>query len=151
MKKDSPKVKGGRPEAPINWAKVDEMLQAQCSGEGIAGTLGIHPDTLYRRCLKEQGLTFTEYAAAKKATGKDLLRMKQFELAMEGDRAMLIFLGKVVLGQRETQGVEIEAMPKFTGFSFLEPLAAKKEASPEEGEENKPNSLALFRMLSGEK
>lgn len=66
------KAKGGRPEAPINWATVDKMLKAQCSGEGIAGTLGIHPDTLYRRCKNEQGLSFTEYAAAKKAEGKGL-------------------------------------------------------------------------------
>lgn len=53
----------------------------------------ISPDTLQRRyaaLLKEQ-----------REIGKSNIRAKQFRMAMEGDRAMLIWVGKQILGQRE--------------------------------------------------
>ena len=40
----------GRPKANIDWNKVDDFLQAQCDGVGIAGILGFHPNTLYEAC-----------------------------------------------------------------------------------------------------
>lgn len=91
----------GRKEHIIEWSKVDKMLEAGCTGTEIAGEIGCHPDTLYDRCEKEKGLLFSVYVRSKRAKGDGTLRAKQFKLAMEGDRVMLIWLGKNRLGQKE--------------------------------------------------
>lgn len=91
----------GRKKIIIDWKKVDKLLQAQCLGSGIATLLGLHPETLYSRCLTDHGISFTDYASEKKGAGKELLRMKQYEKAMGGDKTMLVWLGKQYLDQRE--------------------------------------------------
>lgn len=128
----------------IDWQAVGEMLQAHCDGAGIAETMGIHSDTLYRRCKEDLGVSFSEFAAAKKAEGKNLLRMKQFETAMGGDRSMLIFLGKVLLGQKETAPDVTISSPLFTGWKALQMLAEE----PRE-EEEELNGMDFFKALSG--
>jgi hypothetical protein len=133
MRKAIAKNKGGRPEVKIDWDQVGEMLQAHCDGAGIAETMGMHPDTLYRRCKEDLGVPFSELAANKKAEGKNLLRMKQFETAMSGDRSMLIFLGKVLLGQKETAVSELTVnSPSFTGLEFFRKLSEGHEDDPGE-------------------
>jgi hypothetical protein len=92
-----------RPKTVIDWNKVDKYLQAQCDGVGIAGLLGISPDTLYRACQEIHKIGFAEYSAQKKAEGKELLKAKQFSVAMEGDKTMLVWLGKQYLQQRDKQ------------------------------------------------
>jgi len=91
----------GRPKANIDWNKVDDFLQAQCDGVGIAGILGIHPNTLYEACKEKYNLSFSEYSAQKKAEGVELLKAKQYQVAMEGDKTMLVWLGKQYAGQRD--------------------------------------------------
>lgn len=44
-------------------------------------------------------MSFAEYSDQKRAKGKLSLRRKQFQLALSGDRTMLIWLGKQYLGQ----------------------------------------------------
>lgn len=90
-----------RPKIKIDWEKVDKYLQAQCEGTGIAGVLGIHPDTLYKACEKKYKMCFSAYAAIKKSEGKELLRAKQFSVAMAGDKTMLVWLGKQYLNQSD--------------------------------------------------
>jgi hypothetical protein len=65
--------------------------------------LGISPDTLYRACQEIHKIGFAEYSAQKKAEGKELLKAKQFSVAMEGDKTMLVWLGKQYLQQRDKQ------------------------------------------------
>jgi hypothetical protein len=91
----------------INWKKVDNYLRAQCSGVGIASLLGIHENTLYERCKEEKGMAFVEYSTQKKGEGKELLRAKQFATAMEGEKAMLIWLGKQYLDQRDKKDLDV--------------------------------------------
>jgi hypothetical protein len=90
-----------RPKAVIDWNKVDKYLQAQCDGVGIAGLLGISPDTLYRACQEVHKMGFAEYSAIKKAEGVELLKAKQYQVAMEGDKTMLVWLGKQYAGQSD--------------------------------------------------
>lgn len=85
----------------IDWKMVGRYLNAQCSGVAIASILGIHENTLYERCKTDQDMEFMAFAALKKAEGIELIRSKQFELAMRGDRTMLVWLGKQLLGQKE--------------------------------------------------
>jgi len=90
-----------RPKAVIDWNKVDKYLQAQCDGVGIAGLLGIDVQTLYRRCNEDNKVGFAEYSAIKKAEGVELLKAKQYQVAMEGDKTMLVWLGKQYAGQSD--------------------------------------------------
>lgn len=96
----------GRPKANIDWDKVDRYLNAQCDGVGIAEILGIDVKTLYLRCVQDNNLTFSEYSAIKRAEGVELLKAKQYQVAMEGDKTMLVWLGKQYAGQRDKQDIE---------------------------------------------
>jgi hypothetical protein len=89
----------------IDWSKVGKLLQAQCSGASIATMLGIHENTLYERCVTDNGMGFVVFAQLKKSEGKELLRAKQFETAMGGDKTMLIWLGKQYLDQKDKSDV----------------------------------------------
>ena len=95
------KPTAGRPKLKIDWDKVDKMLQAHCDGVGIAGLLNMHPDTLYNACKDEKGVDFSAYKQQKMYEGVELLRQKQFGVAMQGDKSMLIWLGKQYAGQRD--------------------------------------------------
>ena len=106
------KRKPGRPKIIINWDVVASYLRAQCDTVGIAGILGISPDTLYTRCKKDNKIDYTAFSAQKKSEGKELLRAKQFTTAI-GDSAkeippnvtMQIWLGKQYLGQKDKQDI----------------------------------------------
>lgn len=91
----------GRPKANIDWKRVDHLLTCQCDGVGIAGILGVHPNVLYEACKEVNKLSFSEYSAQKKSEGKELLRAKQFETAMNGNVTMQIWLGKQHLDQKD--------------------------------------------------
>jgi len=103
--KGKKKSKAGRPKILIDWVKVNKYLQAQCDGVGISGILGIAPITLYRACERDHKVNFEVYSAQKKSEGKELLRAKQFGVAMEGDKTMLVWLGKQYLKQSDKQEV----------------------------------------------
>lgn len=94
------KIKG-RPENPIDWDLVDSLLGIQCTQAEICQVIGISNDTLARRCKSDKNLTYAEYSDQKGANGRTSLRRKQYEVAMSGDRVMLIWLGKQWLGQSE--------------------------------------------------
>jgi len=91
----------GRPQKPIDWDLVEKAIGAGCEGVEIAAHLGIHPNTLYERTVAEHGITFSEYLSTKREKGESILRMKQFQVAMNGNVTMLIWLGKQRLGQKE--------------------------------------------------
>lgn len=95
----------GRPKAIIDWKKVEKYLQAQCDSVGIAGLLGISVDTLYIRCKTDHNIDYSAYSAQKKSEGKELLRAKQYQSAMEGDKTLQIWLGKQYLEQKDKQEI----------------------------------------------
>lgn len=107
------KRKPGRPKIIINWDVVASYLRAQCDTVGIAGILGISPDTLYTRCKKDNKIDYTVFSAQKKSEGKDMLRAKQFTTAMGDTKnevppnvTMQIWLGKQYLGQKDKHEIE---------------------------------------------
>ena len=101
--KGSTKRKPGRPKAPIDWELVKRQVSAGASGASIAYELGIAAETLYIRCQEDNGLEFSAFRLLHYGRGNDLIAMKQFDLAMKGDKALLIWLGKNRLGQRDRQ------------------------------------------------
>lgn len=94
---------GGRPQANIDWNRANELLIAGCSGAEIAGEFGLNPNTIYERCVVDHGITFTEYSAPFYSKGESIIREMQFKKVKEGDNAMLIWLGKNRLKQRDKE------------------------------------------------
>lgn len=98
-----------RPKKNIDWRDVDKYLIAGATGTEVASMLGIHPDTLYLRCKEEHNIGFSDYLQQKREKGDSMLKLKQFEQAMEGDRGMLIWLGKNRLDQSDKREVKHDA------------------------------------------
>ena len=101
----------GRPEKPINWKVVDDLLIAGCNQTEVAGYLEIHQDTLRNRLVAEKGVEYSIYSAEKRSKGESLLRAQQFAKAIgkskEGDNMMLIWLGKNRLDQTDAPKQDI--------------------------------------------
>lgn len=95
----------GRPEIPIDWDKVNDLLEADCDGASIARSIGIHPDTLYNRIEEKYKVKYSDYSAYIRQKGCDLLKKAQFDKALgrtdKGDNTLLIWLGKIRLKQKE--------------------------------------------------
>lgn len=102
----------GRPPADIDWDKVATLCSAGCFGTSIAHEIGITEETLYRRCQKDNQEDFSAFRLRHLARGDDVIRAKQFDLAVKGDKAMLIWLGKNRLNQRDRQ--EIQGQVNYT-------------------------------------
>jgi transposase-like protein len=98
----------GRPQAVIDWKIVDQFLVGGADGVQIAGRLGIHPNTLYERCLEENKISFSEYSQGKRSKGDALLHLAQFNKAMKGDSGMLKHLGEHRLGQKSNNKQEMK-------------------------------------------
>lgn len=90
-----------RPEKPIDWEFVDELLIAGCIGTEIAPHFDMHPDTFYHRVQEKYNICFTAYSLQKKSQGDSLLRKVQFDKALNSDTSMLIWLGKNRLNQKD--------------------------------------------------
>lgn len=91
----------GRPKIAINWEDVDKLCGLACTRDEISAFIGVSNDTLERAIKRKFKLTFAAYYEQKSALGNVSLRRKQFEAAQNGDRTMLIWLGKQRLGQSE--------------------------------------------------
>jgi hypothetical protein len=99
--KKTTKAKAGRPKVSIDWDEVGTMLEAGATAESIAASIGVSTDTLYNRCKSDLNSDFSAFSQQKKAKGLESLRAKQYAVAMEGDKTMLIWLGKQRLGQSD--------------------------------------------------
>jgi hypothetical protein len=91
----------GRRKADIDWDRVGEMFEADCTVEGVAATIGVHRDVLYRRCKTDLKIELTTLKQQKKAKGDELLREIQMKTAKSGNVTMQIWLGKQRLGQSD--------------------------------------------------
>ncbi|MGE4300839.1 MAG: hypothetical protein AB7F40_04460 [Victivallaceae bacterium] len=89
------KNKGGRPKKAIDYDAVQKLAQIMCTEDEIAAFLGVCTRTLQRD---------EEFCRVYKTgldRGKMSLRRAQFKLATSGNTAMLIWLGKQHLGQKD--------------------------------------------------
>jgi hypothetical protein len=106
-----------RPIKEIDWDVVDELLEAGCSGVEIAARFGMHPNTLYLKVEEETKLSFSEYSTQIQANGDSILRKVQFDTATKDkDKALLIWLGKQRLGQKEpkdTKDIDSDFVKNF--------------------------------------
>ncbi len=132
-----------RPKKEIKWEIVEKKMEAGCSAKEICGAFYIDTDTFYRRFKEEYGKRFEDYAASFRSTGLGNLRFRQYMKALEGNTQMLMFLGKVDLGQKEQQEQTVQEdviaqyqalMNQLVSLQLDRNIAASNERAEEKSE-----------------
>lgn len=95
----------GRKQKTVDIDKLDRLCQYPLTNEDIAALLDVSVDTVSRVIKQEYGITFAEYKHQKQSSLRLTLLAKQIEVAKGGNIAMLIWLGKNLLGQSDKQEV----------------------------------------------
>ena len=95
---DKEKPKPGRPPKPLDLEELKRWARTGATQQEIAARLGMSVDTLERRLQDPEVRALVDQAQAEV---KISLRAKQVQLALAGDRKMLIWLGKQLLGQKD--------------------------------------------------
>ncbi len=98
-----------KPLHQLDYKKLDAMCAIHCTGEECAAILGVDYDTLNTALKRDGNKGFSEYFAQKGSNGKMSLRRKQYDLAIEGNSTMLIWLGKQWLGQVDKSERDIKS------------------------------------------
>lgn len=106
--------KGGRPKKEVDYDLLNASCEIMCTGEECAALQGMDYDTLNNRLKEDKGVGFSEYYRQRSVSGKMSLRRKQYETAMEGDKTMLVWLGKNWLGQTDKIETEHKELPPLT-------------------------------------
>lgn len=104
VKAKKSRVKGdkfGRPDLAIDETLLRSLCKIQCTEKELCAVLEVSPDTLATYIKINHNMTFSEYLEKYGGQGKVSLRRLQFRKAEEGNVAMLIWLGKQYLGQKD--------------------------------------------------
>lgn len=92
-----------RPKLEIDEKMVAQLAGINCSLSEMAAVLDCDAKTLTSR--------FSSTIEKGRETGKMSLKRKQWELAMSGNVTMLIWLGKIMLDQKDTSRIEVTQLP----------------------------------------
>ena len=112
----------GRPEKPIDWNVVDQLIISQNTLAEIAGYFGLYPSTFGDRFKENHGEYFTTYASALYSKGRSLIKQKRFEKAIkDGNIQMLTKLGEIYLDEDK------EANKGIKMSDILEKIAESKQ------------------------
>jgi hypothetical protein len=103
----------GRKELHLCGKDVYDLAKINCSQEEIANIVGCSVDTLVNK--------FSEVIESGRVMMRQSLKRKQYQMAMEGDRTMLIWLGKQYLGQTEKIDKRIEGNVSNVAISVYQP------------------------------
>ena len=106
-----------RTKIAIDWTRVEKMAMAGANGQQIAAAIGVHYDTLVNRYKEDNKSDFSQYLTTKREKGNELLLRKQYDIAMSGDKAMLIWLGKQRLNQSEKTNTDMNVTAQITGIT----------------------------------
>lgn len=97
----------GRPRKEIDKAEFEKLCAIQCTRDEICGWFGITQKTLEAWCKRTYGDTFSPVFNQKRGVGKISLRRAQYQSAMNGNPALLIWLGRNWLGQTDKVEVDV--------------------------------------------
>jgi hypothetical protein len=87
-----------QPKVEIDWKILDTLLQFKVTLKFCAEYLECSVDAIQRRIKEEKGKTFEEYHASKLGRTAVKLQQKAIEMALTGDRTMMIFCLKNLAG-----------------------------------------------------
>lgn len=119
----------------IDWTKVETLASLKLSCQVVVDWINNHtqdPDerlshtTLERRVQEKYGMTWGQFQQAKMAGIKAQLVNKALSMAMSGDRTLLIFCLKNIVGWQD----KIEETIKHEGFEIK--LSYKAEEKTQE-------------------
>lgn len=99
--------------------------------EEIADFFDCSEDTIENWCKRTYHANFSEMFKKFSAGGKRSLRRWQMQAAEKGNTAMLIFLGKQYLGQKDNpdEGDNTEVLERLAELLAAQTEAAKREAN----------------------
>ena len=100
-KKQPVKRKVGRPRIEIDYSLLEQMCKIHCTRDECAAVLKVSHDTMERALKRDLKTNFASFFKKYSAEGKSSLRRAQYKAALGGNVAMLIWLGKQQLGQRD--------------------------------------------------
>ena len=108
----------GPPFKDIDFEDFEKCCQMQCTQEEIAGWFEIDEETLVTRVTEHYHKPYSEVYKKYSANGKCSLRRRQFRRAANGDRVMMIWLGKQYLGQsdkieQKVQQIDFAQIPDY--------------------------------------
>lgn len=117
-----------RPEKPIDWELVEEMIDAQCNGVEIAAYFNVIPQTFYYKFKDHYETDFSSYSPFRSQCGKGAIKLAQYRKALnedaQGSTQLLIWLGKVMLGQKESDHVaSVDEQASINMKALLDQLA----------------------------
>jgi hypothetical protein len=122
----------GRPKLDFDINIVKGLAKIQCTEEEIASVLGCSVDTITRRI--QDNPDFADAIKSGRSFGKMSIRRMQYGSAEKGSVAMLIWLGKQYLGQKEKVEYDDSDATKEIRFSFAPPNIKEKPVIKDEGE-----------------
>jgi len=96
------------------YAQVAKLAEMGCTDEEMAAVMQVSLSTWKR--MKSRDDLLVQTVAEGKANLSVKLRRMQIEMAMSGDRALLIHLGKHLLGQSDKVVVEDKPESPLTQF-----------------------------------
>lgn len=114
VEKPKDKCVGGRMHKEIDEVLLKNLCKIQCTDAEICAVMMIDQDTLFKYVKAKYNISLSEYIKRHSAQGKVSLRRLQFKKAEEGNTAMLIWLGKQYLGQRDEAILTNQQAQTFT-------------------------------------
>jgi hypothetical protein len=100
------KPKTGRPLLKIDPDQVAKLAAINCSYAEMAAVLDCDESTLTKR--------FSQVIQKGRSSGRMSLKRKQYEMAMQGNVTMLIWLGKQLLDQTDKRDYEVKSQVNQT-------------------------------------
>ena len=107
----------------IDFEQVKKLCEIQCTLDETAGIVGVDRVSFMKYIDEKTSLTWRGFCQRYGAGGKAALRRAQFKAALD-DRnpAMLIWLGKQMLGQKEKVDVDLGSDPSRALADQIEEL-----------------------------
>ena len=99
-------LKKGPPPKDIPQKEFENACSWWCTRDEIWHIFGMTYKTLNKWCRRTYGVTFEQVYKEKSEGGKASLRRAQLVAALKGNPAMLIWLGKQKLGQKDLSRFE---------------------------------------------
>ena len=102
---DLPRHPGGRPRSAIDLGVVERAASIGCTKEEMASLCGVAHSTFFKHLLENPEIQ--EVIDRGYDMGRTTLRRAQWKGAVvDGNPTMLIWLGKQLLGQRDSQSLQ---------------------------------------------
>lgn len=119
----------GRPKVGLDGEQVQKLAGLHCTVDEIADFFGCGRDTIYRH--------HKEDLQKGRAKGKMKMRTMQLKAAQNGSAAMLIWLGKQILNQKDQQEIiAVDEEEKRLSEDEVDALLNKITGNENNGHEN---------------